>query len=752
MTTLTDVEKMRGLRWLLSGDMFNAAMFSLTFAGPVFLLFLHELKLNEGQIGLMLSLVPFCGIVAPFIVPTVARFGYKRIFVGFWAIRTCVISLLLLTPFIIQRFGPESAFGWIGGVIFIFALCRAIAETGGYPWRRETVPTAVQGKFQALSNMTMMIGSIVVTSGASYVIGVGHGLNRFMLLIGLGIGFGFISIWLYSRVPGGQPVPSDKSTPGHFKEIKQTLTDREFLFFLSALGLATIGSTSVISFVPLFMKEQVGLNDGQVVLLSSATYAGALLSSYLWGWAADRYGSKPVMQFSLDLMLLLPVAWFFMPRHTLLSAPLAMVIAFLAGVGTLAWQISWMRYLFVNAMPIERKSAYTAVYYAWYGFVSGFAPLLAGQILEQSRGIQADFFIFSLDSYTPLFVVSIILLMASMVTVSQLRSTEAIPFRRFAGMFVQGNPFRALESVIMYNFAGDEITRISTTERMGNAKNPLSSYELIEALRDPSFNVRLEAINSIGRMPPEPELVEALIAMLDDEPSELTYAVTRALGRLGDSRAIAPLRRLLFSGYHVLEASSARALSMLDDTDSISIFLDKFRTEPNPALRVAHASALGRLRASEATNEIFALLRQVKPQTMRGEIGLALARLAGDERFYMQHWRPLLANPNMAAAQALLNLQKQTKALGNARLTTLVENCAEHFAQNNSLKGVQILSELLGELSKTGVDPTLVDILSQCATGLDEFGDNRLEFILLSLHTLNITLHQLNYSSHYHLA
>ncbi len=749
-TTLTDVEKMRRLNWLLAGDMLNAAMFTLTFAGPVFLLFLSELKLNEGQIGLLLSLVPFCGIVAPFIAPAVTRFGYKRVYITFWTARTCVIAVLLLTPFIIQRFGPGSAFGWVGGVIFVFAMCRAIAETGGYPWRREAVPTAVQGKFQALSNMTMMIGSIVVTSGASYVIGAGHGLDRFMLLIALGVGFGFISVWLYSQTPGGRPAAAGEATPGHLKDIKHALADRDFMFFLGALGLATLGGTSVISFVPLFMKEQVGLDDGQVVLLSSATYAGALLSSYLWGWAADRYGSKPVMQFSLDVMLLLPLAWFLMPRHTLLSAPLAMLIAFLAGVSTLAWQISWMRYLFVNAMPVEKKSAYTAVYYAWYGFVSGFAPLLAGQILEQSRGIRADVLIFTLDSYTPLFVFSLVFLIASIVTVSQLRSTEALPFRRFAGMFVRGNPLAALESLIMYNFAGDEITRMATTERMGNAKNPLSSHELIEALRDPSFNVRLEAVNSIGRMPPEPELIEALIAMLNEEPSELTFAVTRALGRLGDARAIPPLRRLLFSGYHVLEASSARALSMLGDSDSIPLFWDKFRTEPSPVLRVAHASALGRLQASAAATEIFALLRQVEPETLRTEVGLALARLAGDERYYMQHWRAMRANPNLATAQAILTLQKQAKSLGNTQLSTRLGNCAEHFAQGDSLAGVQTLRQLLRQLPKTRVDPTLACTLSECAAGLAQFGDTRLEFILLSLHSLNLALPQLGSSSHPH--
>ena len=84
---LTDVEKIRKLPWLAAGDVLNTAFVSLTFAGSVFILFLDELGLDTIQIGILLSLIPFANIVAPFIAPIVTRFGYKRIYVTFWGIR-----------------------------------------------------------------------------------------------------------------------------------------------------------------------------------------------------------------------------------------------------------------------------------------------------------------------------------------------------------------------------------------------------------------------------------------------------------------------------------------------------------------------------------------------------------------------------------------------------------------------------------------------------------------------------------------
>ncbi len=41
---------------------------------------------------------------------------------------------------------------------------------------------------------------------------------------------------------------------------------------------------------------------------------GSLLSSYFWGWLADRYGSKPIALNGLLMTLLLPILWAIMPR------------------------------------------------------------------------------------------------------------------------------------------------------------------------------------------------------------------------------------------------------------------------------------------------------------------------------------------------------------------------------------------------------------------------------------------------------
>jgi hypothetical protein len=214
------------------------------------------------------------------------------------------------------------------------------------------------------------------------------------------------------------------------------------------------------------------------------------------------------------------------------------------------------------------------------------------------------------------------------------------------------------------------------------------------------------------------------------------------LGRLGDKRAIGPLRQALHSGYPFLEANGVRALAMLGDVESVPYFLQRLKAEPSSMLRTAYASALGKLGSVEAVDDLFSLLRQADSEVMRGEVGLALARLAGDERYYLQHWQPLRSNLNTAAGQAVLALQKMAKALKWDVFVELSETCAGCFARGDVGDGVVHLNHLIRQLPAGDLNATLVSILNGCADGLSEFGAARLEFILLALHLLDTALRQ----------
>lgn len=525
------------------------------------------------------------------------------------------------------------------------------------------MPNAIRGQYSAINSMMVTVASIVVTAAAGYVIDHGTGLGRFMQLMSVGLAIGLLSVYMFSRVPPEPPDPHQGSGREHLRGMRFALRDTNFLRFLLILGLTTFASSATSAFVPLFMKQEIGLSDGVVVLLSIGTHLGALLTSYLWGWTADRYGSKPVMQASLLLLLLPPLNWLILPAHSPASAPLAMVASFLLGIANLAWQISWNRYLYVNAIPETEKSAYMGLYYAWFGIVSGLGPLLAGQLLQRAQGMGGA------SPYTLLFGLSLLLLGVGAAVSRRLQVREATTFRQLASLFLHGNPVKALRFLIQFNLAGDEMTMIHATERLGEAHNLLTSQELIAALDDPAFNVRYEAIHAIGRLPAEPELTRALLGVMAAGETELGIAAARALGKLGDPQAIPALRHVLATAEsHLLAANSGRSLALLGDSASIPALLERLAQERNPHLQGAYASALGRLQATAALEPLCHLLDAAEHATLRAELALSIARLVGDERYFLQQWRALQTNQDGVVGQALAGLAVQARRLGQVEL------------------------------------------------------------------------------------
>ncbi len=737
---LTEAEKLRRLPWLIAGDAVNIIFVLLTFSGSVFVLYLNELGLNSGQIGIMLSLVPFAGMIAPLVAPVAERTGYKRIFVGSRAVRLVPIALLLLTPTVLERYGQVGAFRWVGACILAFALGRGFSETGGFSWRKEIVPDAIRGKFSAISSMATTVASIFTVLGAAYVIDHGDGLQRFMILIAVGWGAGVLSVIFFSRLPREADESRQGSRGGQMAGIRDALRNRKFLQFLLAVGLSLMGSQMAISFMPLFMKQAVGLSDGQVVLLGIGTYIGALLSSYFWGWAADRYSSRPVMQISNILLMLLPLAWLFQPRFSPYSAPIAMAIAFLTGIANLAWQISLGRYLYVNAISPTYHSSYLALYFSWLSLSVGLGPLLAGRILDVAQRVlapvQVGFLV--IDAYTPVFVLSIVLLLASLSVVSRLSTETNVTFRRFAGMFLRGNPVRAMRLLVQYNQAADEMTRIATTEQMGDTHSPLTSLELMSSLHDPSFDVRYEAIHAIARLPEGGELVDALMQVLEEGESELGMAAARALGRLQDERAIPTLSQMLYSKYNLIKVNSARALAHLGDKGSIPIIRQLFHDEENWLLKVGYASALGKLGDGTVLNEIFDMLSETRRSTARGELGLAIARLVDSEAYYLQNWHDFRTNYHTAAAQALMDIAKQMRKAGQKELAQEADAAAGQFGTGDVASAWASLRALLAASLQACEQGLCRQALQALQTLLAECDPDRFEIALLACQMLQL--------------
>ncbi len=732
---VTNAEKLRGLPWQAAMGATNIIFCYLTVFGSLFLLFLGEMGLPKSRIGFLTALFPFCGVLALFVAPAVERWGFKRSFITFYGARKIVLAAILAAPWVLQEYGVQVAFYYVAAVLTCFAVCRAVAETAWYPWAQEMVPDFVRGKFSAISTIATTITGAITIAAVSAVIARASGADSYVAPMAVGVFFGLVSAACCFGIPGGAPVARPDAWYAHWAGMRETLRDRKFLQFMAGLSAVSLGFALAASFLPLYMKERVGLTPGWIIFLENGALLGTLLSSYLWGWAADRYGSKPVMLTGLALLLLLPMGWWLLPRGQPMSVGFAMGLAVLAGTALSGWGIGWTRLLFVSIVPAKKKTAYLAIFYAWTGLISGLGPLLAGQILERFKGLEGRFGILPLDPYAPLFALGLLILIAGAFILGRLKAERAMPATHFVRMFLQGDPVLALESLVRFNAARSEADRMSHAKRLGEARSPLTVQELIEALDDPSFNVRYEAVTSVAR--PDRRLAAALARLLRGPNPELAQAAAWALGRLGHPRAITPLREMLLKGSPGLQACCARALGMLGDRDAAPDLILLFHRETTPSVRLACAAALGGLRVRAVVPALLAWLREVQEESARRELAFAIAQIVGRDHYFIRLWRESQSEPGTILSQALNDLKDKLPGLPEGPLRATVERAVEALAQGNLAAAAPLLADGLRALPYERIEGTPAAVLNECADRLTSGDARRIEYLLLALHALN---------------
>jgi HEAT repeat protein len=440
------------------------------------------------------------------------------------------------------------------------------------------------------------------------------------------------------------------------------------------------------------------------------------------------------------LKSILPICWLLMPRHSASSLYVALGIAFLRGFVNMGWAIGSGRLLFVSVVPPKKRAQYMALYYAWMGIVGGLGQIVGGRILDFSAGISGQFLGLAFEPYTVLFITGIILPLVASLSFRGVRADSTVTTAKFAGMFLRGNPLRAAGSLVGFHRAKDEQTTISMTERLGRTQSPLTVEELLEALADPRFYVRFEAIVSIARMKPDDRLIEALVQTLKGSEPALSVVAAWALGRIGDQQAIKPLRGGLDACYRSVQAHCARSLGTLGDADVAPLLLERLLAEDDDAgLKIAYASALGKLQVTEATGQLLALLRDAQEQNAQMELALALARLVGHEQPFIQLLRQVHADTGTASSQALIALKKTLGERSGISpdLVATLDACAEDLARGDLESGVALLGQMIRLLPLDELSESCRVILQDNAERLDEFGTGRIEYIVLALHTLN---------------
>ena len=183
MNAPDDARVTRRLTFAVLASAIGGIAFTLTYGSSVITLFVSDLGFSKSQVGYVRALLFLLGLVGPFFMPLLERFGFRRSFLLFYAARYLALAALAATPALLAASGLPAAIALVLGATVVFGLLRALAETAYLPWQHEFVPSAVFGRFEVAVILAGSVCSILALAGASRLLAASADPGTFTLLV-----------------------------------------------------------------------------------------------------------------------------------------------------------------------------------------------------------------------------------------------------------------------------------------------------------------------------------------------------------------------------------------------------------------------------------------------------------------------------------------------------------------------------------------------------------------------------------------
>jgi HEAT repeat protein len=241
-------------------------------------------------------------------------------------------------------------------------------------------------------------------------------------------------------------------------------------------------------------------------------------------------------------------------------------------------------------------------------------------------------------------------------------------------------------------------------------------------------------------------LEDAVSRLIEGTDPALSVVAAWALGRIGGEATMTSLRKGLHSRYRSVQAHCARSLGSLGDLQVVPLLLARLSREQDTGLRLAYADALGKLRVESAIDQLLSFLRYSQDDLSRNEFSLAIARIVGGEQHYVRLQRAVSLASGNAASQLTIAARDAFEIVGldaaRVGLASALEDWAETLRGGEFSSSVASVSRIIRMLTDESVCESHARILHECADRMDEWGANRIEYVLLALHTMHEQLAQ----------
>jgi MFS family permease len=239
-------------------------------------------------------------------------------------------------------------------------------------------PTRSRGRFMGVTYFTGTAMGVVGAAGASWVLETYPFPTNFMISFGLaGL---FISLsWVFLSMTKEPPDPPNTNTsnksidwPAITNVFQQDSNFRKYIF--SSI-IATMG-TMAIGFLTVYALNTWQVSNSQVGLFTTYMLCGQAAGYLVFGWLADRYGHKLVLEISYLLGAVSLVIAIISRSPQMFYAVFA-----IQGIFAAATMLSGINIVF-EFSKAEVRPTYIGLANTMIGIFSGLAPILGGLLVD----------------------------------------------------------------------------------------------------------------------------------------------------------------------------------------------------------------------------------------------------------------------------------------------------------------------------------------------------------------------------------
>ncbi len=389
---LDGAQRARGRRLAIASHPFGMT-FQMVFTEPLPTLALLALGASETLVGVQMALARVFLLLQLPTLRLVARLSKRSILVG-----AHLFALAGALPLLAFRWLAES--GGDGSRAVALAAFGAaamgirVSNTVWCPLLRGYVEPERIGRFFGTLRTGWHLTLILYFLGSQLWLARHPG--DFGPLFAFAWAMGVARLTLVSRLPERSERTGARIRAREALALARQPTMRRYLMGV-AWGQAVRVAT--LPFVITLLRREIGFSEAQVVWTTVATFAGGLVSLYLWGRVVDRTGPEPVFRWSALGMGLLVIALVAVSGRD--TATLLAVVAFFFVHTALAsgFGVADTHVLF-GLIPSEAPSRGLVLASVCVGSAAGLAPAVVGALLEAALADAGD----RLDVYRIFFV------------------------------------------------------------------------------------------------------------------------------------------------------------------------------------------------------------------------------------------------------------------------------------------------------------------------------------------------------------